>query len=85
MTENDRKTLKFLADSQGEEFLYSQIGFALYPDNKPGRTAGRWPQGLALAGGKAVSRLIKAKLVVVCPGNDHGRKFRLTEIGRAAL
>ena len=87
MTENDKRTLVFLSEAEDKDFTYSQIGFAIYPECKRLKTKQRWPQGMALAGGKAVSRLIEAGLVkrTISTTNRYCWRFSLTEKGKQAV
>lgn len=79
ITSTDINVLKLVKDNN-EEMRASEIGFYLYPDGKPNRSA----QGMALAGGKAMSNVIKKGLVTRKIYIDNYR-YKLTNLGYEAL
>ena len=58
MTETEQRMFNLIAEA-GEWRGTAALGFAMWPDGRAYRT----PQGMALAAGKVVRRLIAAKLV----------------------
>jgi hypothetical protein len=83
--DNDIKTLRIIANNPNGrlESKASWIGFQLYPKSNDRR----WPQGMALCGGKAISRLVKLGLIMVSPGDfkDGTSIYRITGDGRNTL
>lgn len=76
LTENDKKLLSIFSRNGGKLTSNpSTIGFELYPNGRESRTA----QGMALAGGKAISRLIKAGLVNAKSDSKFFTVYRLTD------
>lgn len=70
LTENDKRALALIEAAGGRLVTYpSCIGEALYPEpkNRVSRYDNRKRQGLALCGGKAMSRLAKLKLITIRP------------------
>jgi len=77
-SETDLKIIEMITISNGIfEENASSIGFLLYPNGSQRRSA----QGMALAGGLAMYRVIKKGFVIKSPGKNALSCFRLSKIG----
>lgn len=64
LTDNDRRLIDIIKTRGGQlSTTPSALGFLLYPEPKEGAIDHRWPQGMAMAGGKAANRLKKMGLL----------------------
>ena len=85
LTDNDIKALGIIAGNPNGklETKPSWFGFDMYPKE----TDRRWPQGMALCGGKALRRLVKGKLITEFPGDYEQQTmvYRITDLGRETL
>ena len=84
MTENDKRLLKLIFKHNPLQTSASGLGFMLYPEPKrKSMTDKRWPQGMALAGGKASARLEELRLITIKSAGFGVREnvYRLTKLG----
>jgi len=80
LTANDKRALGLIKDAGGNLVTKpSNVGFSLYPEANNDRMSS---QGMALAGSRAMQRLLLKGLITIQCSSRFATSYKLTEAGK---